>query len=80
MTNRYYRFTINQKLAVEKSWDNASLFKTGCWGDASPKLTHPKGESLPTSQNPFPENIAVDTYDGKTHIKWNSEAPVTPIG
>ena len=42
-----------------------------------PKQTHPEGES---SKNTLPSNTAVDTYDGKIHIEWDSDASVTPMG
>ena len=45
-----------------------------------PKSTHPKGGSVSPAKNPFPENISVVTYDGKVHIEWDSDAPVTPMG
>lgn len=44
------------------------------------KETHPAGESLAIKNERFPANISVDTFDGKVHIEWDSEAPVTPLG
>ena len=44
-----------------------------------PKVTDPEGEPLWASQNPFPENMVVDTYGGRIHIEWDSEAPITPM-
>lgn len=45
-----------------------------------PKPVHPTGESLPSSHNQFPANTSVDTFDGKVHIEWDTNAPVTPMG
>lgn len=45
-----------------------------------PKASHPKGGTLSPAKSQFPENITVDTYDGKTHIEWDSDGPVTPMG
>ena len=45
-----------------------------------PKSINPKGETFALDESQFPTTIAVDTYDGKIHIEWDSEAPVTPMG
>ena len=45
-----------------------------------PKQTHPDGEDISSPRNTLPSNTAVDTYDGKIHIEWDSDAFVTPIG
>ena len=45
-----------------------------------PKQTHPEGEGTSSARNTLPSNTAVDTYDGKIHIEWDSDASVTPIG
>ena len=45
-----------------------------------PKPIHPEGETSTLTDSEFPSNIAVDTYDGKVHIEWDSDAPVTPMG
>lgn len=37
------------------------------------KPIHPKGEQVPAS-------TSVETFGGKVHIEWDSEAPVTPVG
>ena len=44
------------------------------------KSIHPKGDSLSPAKNGFPDTISVATYDGKVHIEWDSDAPVTPMG
>ena len=40
---------------------------------------HLSGEPLPVAPQPAPR-IAVDTFDGRVHIEWDPEAPVTPSG
>lgn len=45
-----------------------------------PKMTHPKGESRSDDVLLTPAPASVDTFDGKLHIEWDNEAPVTPLG
>ena len=45
-----------------------------------PKSTHPKGEEISTSQSLFPVSSSVETFNGRVHIEWDPEAPVTPLG
>jgi hypothetical protein len=46
----------------------------------SPKDTHPMGENSSPSANAYPAPISLDTYDGKVHIEWSPDSPVTPLG
>lgn len=45
-----------------------------------PKTTHSKSECKSAEITPVLKPISVDTFDGKVHIEWDAEAPVTPIG
>ena len=45
-----------------------------------PKSTHRKGERNPSDTLPTPAPMSVDTFDGKVHVEWDSEALVTNIG
>ena len=45
-----------------------------------PKSTHRKGERNPDDTLPTPVPMSVDTFDGKVHVEWDSEASVTNIG
>lgn len=45
-----------------------------------PKTTHPKGECHSNGIHPTPDPTSVDTFDGKVHVEWDSEASVTPLG
>ena len=42
--------------------------------------THPKGESKTSSISTEDEVVSCDTFAGKIHVEWDSQAPVTPIG
>ena len=44
------------------------------------KPTHPEGEQPLVARNPLSEAIEVDTFAGKLHIEWDSNASVTPMG
>lgn len=44
------------------------------------KTTHPKGESHSGDRLSMPAPMSVDTFDGKVHVEWDSEASVTSIG
>ena len=45
-----------------------------------PKKANPTGGRLSSSKAPILAASIVDTYDGKVHIEWDSEAAVTPLG
>jgi len=48
-----------------------------------PVLAHPPGEEVlpvPTTPEPLPDRLAVDTMGGRVHVEWNPNAPVTPMG
>lgn len=45
-----------------------------------PKNSYPKGRQKSTPKSLVPANTSVDTYDGKLHIEWDQDAPVTPMG
>ena len=45
-----------------------------------PKKTNPTGGRLSSSKVPILAPSIVDTYGGKVHIEWDSEAAVTPLG
>lgn len=45
-----------------------------------PQFTHPTGDPLKDEGEPFLTASEVDTYDGKVHIEWDSDAAVTPMG
>lgn len=42
--------------------------------------THRKGENPDDEIEHLSNKIAVDTYDGRVHIEWDHETPVTPMG
>ena len=42
--------------------------------------SHPQGENQNDKNVHLQNKIAVDTYDGRVHIEWDDEAPVTPMG
>ncbi|MCN4143820.1 MAG: hypothetical protein LC437_01710, partial [Thiohalomonas sp.] len=44
------------------------------------KSYHPTGDQALATRNPLPEAVEVDTYAGKLHIEWDSNAKVTPMG
>ena len=44
------------------------------------KKTHPKGESKKVTKKSYKCPIELDTYAGKLHVEWDSEASVTAIG
>ena len=44
------------------------------------KRRNPKGERQNASRKMIPAPVCVDTYDGKVHIEWDSDAAVTPMG
>ncbi|MFZ1537185.1 MAG: hypothetical protein WAT23_07365 [Chromatiaceae bacterium] len=45
------------------------------------KLTfHPTGEARSTALTAVPGPVAVDTFGGRVHVEWDSEAAVTPLG
>jgi len=41
---------------------------------------HPKGESKKLKIVQALDKVAVDTYDGRVHINWDHNTPVTPFG
>ena len=45
-----------------------------------PKSDHPTGDQALATRNPLSEAVEVDTYAGKLHIEWDSNAQVTPMG
>ena len=44
------------------------------------QTTNPMGESSILGPSGYPGPISLDTYDGKLHIEWAPDAPVTPLG
>ncbi|MFZ1537888.1 MAG: hypothetical protein WAT23_10970 [Chromatiaceae bacterium] len=45
------------------------------------KLTfHPMGEARSTALTAVPGPVAVDTFGGRVHVEWDSEAAMTPLG
>ena len=42
--------------------------------------THPEGENQIVESDHLANKIAVDTYDGRVHVEWDHETPVTPMG
>lgn len=42
--------------------------------------THPKGEAKISSNSTEDEIVSCDTFAGKVHVEWDSQAPVTPLG
>lgn len=42
--------------------------------------THPEDEQPLVVRNPLSEAIEMDTYAGKLHAEWDSNAAVTPMG
>ena len=44
------------------------------------QTTNPIGESSILGPSGCPGPISLDTYDGKLHIEWAPDAPVTPLG
>ena len=45
-----------------------------------PKSDHPMGDQALATRNPLSEAVEVDTYAGKLHVEWDSNAAVTPMG
>ncbi|MCN4144839.1 MAG: hypothetical protein LC437_07285, partial [Thiohalomonas sp.] len=45
-----------------------------------PKSDQPTADQILASRNPLSEAVEVETYAGKLHIKWDSNAKVTPMG
>ena len=39
---------------------------------------HPEGELLTQERTAVQEAIEVDTFNGKLHVSWDSDAAVTP--
>ncbi|MCN4143689.1 MAG: hypothetical protein LC437_01015 [Thiohalomonas sp.] len=44
-----------------------------------PKSDHPTGDQALATRNALPEAVEVDTYAGKLHIEWDSNAKLTPM-
>lgn len=44
------------------------------------KSNHQIGESNSTNILPKTELIPVDTFGGRIHVKWDSQASLTPLG
>lgn len=42
--------------------------------------THPKGEGKNADNLPALDLIPVDTFGGRVHVKWDSQASLTPLG
>ena len=43
-------------------------------------ILHPTGERDTTALVPEADPVAVDTFGGRVHVKWNPPAAVTPLG
>jgi len=43
-------------------------------------IAHPAGEPQRTALVPFTGPVAVDTFGGRIHVEWDSQAAVTPLG
>ena len=41
---------------------------------------YPAGEPQRTALVPFTGPVAVDTFGGRVHVEWDSQAAVTPLG
>jgi hypothetical protein len=41
---------------------------------------HPEGEKQNDEIESLKNKVAVDTYDGRVHIEWDHDTPVTPMG
>ena len=44
------------------------------------QIAHPAGEPLTTALVPVTGPVAVDTFGGRVHVEWDSQAAVTPLG
>ena len=45
-----------------------------------PESDHPTGDQALSTRNLISEAVEVDTYAGKLHVEWDSNAAVTPMG
>ena len=42
-------------------------------------IIHPAGETEPTRLNPVSESVTVETFDGRIHVDWNSDAAIADL-
>ena len=45
-----------------------------------PKVIHPKGDTKLNLKKRELSALIADTFDGKIHIEWDTQAQVTPLG
>jgi hypothetical protein len=43
-------------------------------------IAHPAGEPQTTALVPVTGPVAIDTFGGRIHVEWDSQAAVTPLG
>lgn len=45
-----------------------------------PEAAHPAGEQPLVGSLAIPTDVVLDSYAGRVHVEWDSEAPLTPFG
>jgi hypothetical protein len=48
--------------------------------DLPPLLVHPSGDLALVDRDGLPADVVVDSYAGRVHVGWDSEAALTPLG